>query len=493
MHKRIFGIENEYGVTCTFHGQRRLSPDEVARYLFRRVVSWGRSSNVFLRNGARLYLDVGSHPEYATPECDSLAGLVAHDKAGERILEGLVVDAEKRLHDEGIAGDIYLFKNNTDSAGNSYGCHENFLVGRHGEFSRLADVLIPFLVTRQLICGAGKVLQTPRGAVFCISQRAEHIWEGVSSATTRSRPIINTRDEPHADAERYRRLHVIVGDSNMNESTTMLKVGCRRPGAADDRARRHVPRPHPREPDPRHPRDQPRPHRHPRRCAWPPAAPPSALEIQREYYSRAVDFVARNGDDESAKRVLELWGRTLDAIEQQDLSLIDREIDWATKYQLIERYRGKHDLPLSSPRVAQLDLAYHDISRSRGLYYLLQRKHAVERVVSDLAVFEAKSVPPQTTRAKLRGDFIRKAQEKRRDFTVDWVHLKLNDQAQRTVLCKDPFRASTSGSRSSSPRCDRPSVGPDRDSPRLTMVTGMSCRIGSARRACHRTPQPVWH
>jgi len=169
----------------------------------------------------------------------------------------------------------------------------------------------------------------------------------------------------------------------------------------------------------------------------------SALEIQREYYSRAVDFVATSGDDddESAKRVLELWGRTLDAVEQQDLSMIDRDIDWATKYQLIERYRSKHDLPLSSPRVAQLDLAYHDISRTRGLYYLLARKHAVERVVSDLAVFEAKSVPPQTTRAKLRGDFIRKAQEKRRDFTVDWVHLKLNDQAQRTVLCKDPFRS----------------------------------------------------
>src|SRR6195952_640764 len=225
VQRRIFGIENEYGVTCTFEGQRRLSPDEVARYLFRRVVSWGRSSNVFLRNGARLYLDVGSHPEYATPECDSLTGLVAHDKAGERILEGLLIDAEKRLNDEGIAGDIYLFKNNTDSAGNSYGCHENYLVARHGEFSKMADVLIPFLVTRQLICGAGKVLQTPRGAVYCLSQRAEHIWEGVSSATTRSRPIINTRDEPHADAERYRRLHVIVGDSNMSEYSTFVKVG----------------------------------------------------------------------------------------------------------------------------------------------------------------------------------------------------------------------------------------------------------------------------
>ena len=111
MQRRIFGLETEFGVTCTFHGQRRLSPDEVARYLFRRVVSWGRSSNVFLRNGARLYLDVGSHPEYATAECDSLDQLVAHDKAGERILEDLLVDAERRLVDEGIGGDIYLFKN----------------------------------------------------------------------------------------------------------------------------------------------------------------------------------------------------------------------------------------------------------------------------------------------------------------------------------------------------------------------------------------------
>ena len=194
MDRRIFGIENEYGVTCSFKGQRRLSPDEVARYLFRRVVSWGRSSNVFLRNGARLYLDVGSHPEYATPECDDLVELITHDRAGERILEGLMIDAQARLAEDGIDGDIYLFKNNTDSAGNSYGCHENYLVSRQGDFGRLAEVLIPFLVSRQIICGAGKVQQTPRGTVFSVSQRAEHIWEGVSSATTRSRPIINTRD-----------------------------------------------------------------------------------------------------------------------------------------------------------------------------------------------------------------------------------------------------------------------------------------------------------
>src|ERR671933_1156738 len=225
VERRIFGLENEYGVTCTLRGQRRLSPDEVARYLFRRVVSWGRSSNVFLENGARLYLDVGSHPEYATPECDSVYDLVVHDKAGERILEGLLRAAESRLREEGISGDIFLFKNNTDSAGNSYGSHENYLVSRYGEVGRLAEVMIPFFVSRQIFAGAGKVLQTARGALFCVSQRAEHIWEGVSSATTRSRPIINSRDEPHADAERFRRLHVIVGDSNMSEYTNYLKMG----------------------------------------------------------------------------------------------------------------------------------------------------------------------------------------------------------------------------------------------------------------------------
>src|SRR3989442_11132355 len=161
MDRRIFGLENEYGVTCTFRGSRRLSPDEVARYLFRRVVSWGRSSNVFLRNGARLYLDVGSHPEYATPECDNVLDLVAHDKAGERILEGLLVDADRRLREEGIAGDIYLFKNNTDSAGNSYRCHQNYLVGRHGEFGRLAHLPIPVPVTPPVNCRPREGLPTP--------------------------------------------------------------------------------------------------------------------------------------------------------------------------------------------------------------------------------------------------------------------------------------------------------------------------------------------
>ena len=441
MDRRIFGIENEYGVTCTFDGQRRLTPDEVARYLFRKVVSWGRSSNVFLSNGSRLYLDVGSHPEYATPECDDLRQLVTHDKAGERIVEGLVADAQQRIVDEGITGEIYVFKNNTDSAGNSYGCHENYSVGRAGEFQKLSDVLIPFLVSRQITCGAGKVVTSSRGATYCVSQRADHIWEGVSSATTRSRPIINTRDEPHADAEKYRRLHVIVGDSNMSETTTMLKVGSAdlvlrmieagvvlrdmtlenpiraiREISHDMTGRRTVRLANGRE--------------------------LSALQIQTEYLERAAAFADRQGlGDPTHKQVLDLWQRTLRAIETGRLEDVGTEIDWVIKYHLITRYAAKHGLPLSSPRISQIDLAYHDIHRQRGLFYLLQRHGRVARVCSDLEIFEAKTSPPQTTRAKLRGDFIRAAQEHRRDFTVDWVHLKLNDQAQRTVLCKDPFAA----------------------------------------------------
>ncbi|MDP0397360.1 MULTISPECIES: Pup--protein ligase [Tsukamurella] len=439
MQRRIMGIETEFGVTCTFHGHRRLSPDEIARYLFRRVVSWGRSSNVFLQNGSRLYLDVGSHPEYATAECDSVLQLVTHDKAGERVLEDLLLDAEQRLQDEGIGGDIYLFKNNTDSAGNSYGCHENFLVGRVGEFSRIADVLLPFLVTRQLICGAGKVLLTPKTATYCLSQRAEHIWEGVSSATTRSRPIINTRDEPHADAEKYRRLHVIVGDSNMSETTTMLKVGTAtlvlemieagvqfRDFSLDNpiRAIREV--------------SHDTTGRHEVRLAGGRQA--GALDIQREYYSKAVEYLTTREPDEQLNRVVDLWGRTLDAVESQDFSGVDTEIDWVIKRKLFQRYQDKYSMDLSDPKIAQLDLAYHDIKRGRGVFDLLQRRGLAARITTDAEVDAAVNTPPQTTRAKLRGDFITAAQAANRDFTVDWVHLKLNDQAQRTVLCKDPFR-----------------------------------------------------
>ncbi len=438
--RRIFGLENEYGVTCTLRGQRRLSPDEVARYLFRRVVSWGRSSNVFLANGARLYLDVGSHPEYATPECDSIYDLVVHDKAGERILEQLLASAEQRLREEGIRGVIYLFKNNTDSAGNSYGCHENYLTSRRDDFSHYVDVLIPFLVSRQIYAGAGKVLQTARGAMYCISQRAEHIWEGVSSATTRSRPIINTRDEPHADAERYRRLHVIVGDSNMSEYATFLKVGA----ASIILRMLEEPSVVIRDMTLENPIRAIREISHDltctRRVRLANGREASALEIQSEYLNRALRFADTRGLSPLEQQALEMWEHTLTGLEKDPFSL-DRECDWVIKHNLIEAYRERHDLPLAHPRVALLDLQYHDVNRNRGLFYRMQQKGMVDRVATDQDINHAVEHPPQTTRARLRGEFIKKAKEKKRDYTVDWVHLKLNDQAQRTVLCKDPFKA----------------------------------------------------
>ncbi len=440
MQRRIMGIETEYGVTCTLRGQRRLSPDEVARYLFRRVVSWGRSSNVFLANGARLYLDVGSHPEYATPECDSLADLVAHDKAGERILEQLLGSAEQRLHDEGIRGDVYLFRNNTDSAGNSYGCHENYLTNRSDDLAHYSEVLIPFLVSRQIYAGAGKVINTSRGSHFSVSQRAEHIWEGVSSATTRSRPIINTRDEPHADAERFRRLHVIVGDTNMSEYSTYLKVGATLLMLRMLEDPTVVLRDMTLENPIRTIREISHDLTGRARVRLANGREVSSLEIQAEYLERALRYAANHELNLQEKQALQMWEHVMVGLEDDPMTL-GRELDWVIKYQLVEAYRERHNLAPDDARLALLDLQYHDIDRSRSVFYKLQRRGLVERMVDDYAIAEAVDLAPQTTRARLRGEFIRRAKERKRDYTVDWVHLKLNDQTQRSVLCKDPFLA----------------------------------------------------
>ncbi|CCM64523.1 MULTISPECIES: Pup--protein ligase [Candidatus Neomicrothrix] len=440
MQRRIMGIETEYGVTCTLRGQRRLSPDEVARYLFRRVVSWGRSSNVFLANGARLYLDVGSHPEYATPECDSLADLVAHDKAGERILEQLLGSAEQRLHDEGIRGDVYLFRNNTDSAGNSYGCHENYLTNRSDDLAHYSEVLIPFLVSRQIYAGAGKVINTSRGSHFSVSQRAEHIWEGVSSATTRSRPIINTRDEPHADAERFRRLHVIVGDTNMSEYSTYLKVGATLLMLRMLEDPTVVLRDMTLENPIRAIREISHDLTGRARVRLANGREVSSLEIQAEYLERALRYAANHELNLQEKQALQMWEHVMVGLEDDPMTL-GRELDWVIKYQLVEAYRERHNLAPDDARLALLDLQYHDIDRSRSVFYKLQRRGLVERMVDDYAIAEAVDLAPQTTRARLRGEFIRRAKERKRDYTVDWVHLKLNDQTQRSVLCKDPFLA----------------------------------------------------
>ena len=261
-----------------------------------------------------------------------------------------------------------------------------------------------------------------------------------SSATTRSRPIINTRDEPHADAERYRRLHVIVGDSNMSEYATFLKTGATavllRILEEDGRPWRDLSLENPiraireisHEIDCR------------RRVRLANGRELTAIELQLEYLERARRFADRRGLPPLEERALAMWEHVMTALQDDPLSL-RTEVDWVVKYHLIEAYRKRNDLPLTHPRLAQIDLAYHDVTRSRSLYYLLERRGQVDRIVTDEAIAEAVDAPPQTTRARLRGAFIRRAKERKRDYTVDWVHLKLNDHAQRTVLCKDPFKS----------------------------------------------------
>jgi proteasome accessory factor A len=439
MKRRIMGLENEYGLTCTLNGQRRLSPDNVARYLFEKVIPGARNANVFLENGARLYLDTGFHPEYATPECDDILELCIHDKAGERIVEDLLHQAEKRLREDGISGNILLFKNNTDSAGNSYGCHENYLVSRDVSFQRLAEALIPFFVTRQIFAGAGKVLQTPRGFHYCLSQRAQHICQEISGATTSSRSIINTRDEPHADAERYRRLHVIVGDSNMSEIATYLKVGTTaivldmiEDGYFDRDFSLQSPvqaiRDISHDPTLRE------------TVKLKDGRSMSALEIQREYLEASRNYYDHQEPDSVTRDVLDRWTDLLDRLETDPMSCW-REVDWVIKKDLIENYMTRHRLSWRDPRVSLIDLQYHDIRPDRGLYYRLVQKDMIERLSTDEAIEQAKHIPPQTTRARLRGEFIRRANLKGKDYRVDWVYLKLNDPERETILCKDPFQA----------------------------------------------------
>ncbi|WP_418906625.1 Pup--protein ligase [Glutamicibacter endophyticus] len=439
MDRRIYGLETEYGLTYVPSDGRRLTPEDAARHLFRPVVAWGRSSNVFLTNGSRLYLDVGSHPEYATAECDNLQQLIAHDRAGEAILLDLVEQAEEQLADEGHHGKLFLFKNNVDTAGNSYGCHENYLITRRMEFKRLTDMLIPFLVTRQLLCGAGHLVNIDDETRFVFSQRADHVWEDVSSATTRSRPIINTRDEPHADAEYYRRLHVIVGDTSMSETTQLLKIG------TTDLVLRLI-----ESGEIYHDLRLENPIRSIRQVSHDftgqtvvrlmSGDEPTALQIQWKLLELVTEFVERHGaHHESVPHILALWERVLTAIETQNYGLIDTDIDWAIKHKLLTGYAAKNNLELSDARIAQLNLTYHDIDPTRGIFHLLQKRGLATGVVDPSAIRAAIDQPPATTRAKIRGDFVRAARATGRRYSADWVHMKYEEGAGGTVLCKDPF------------------------------------------------------
>ena len=442
MPPRIFGLENEYGLIFSPNGRVYLPMEKILGYIFEGLIPNSWPSNAFLSNGARFYQDTGCHPEYSTPECDRLRDLVIHDKAGERLLETCLPLAEKRLREEGLVGDIYIFKNNTDSMGNTYGCHENYLMRRDLDFWKITEQLIPFFVTRQVFAGAGKVLKVSGRTHFFLSQRAQHIHEKTSSSTTSSRSIINTRDEPHADAEKYRRLHIIVGDSNMSELTTYLKVGTTAvvlsmieegftvKGMELEDPVKAI-------------RDISRDPTLKKRVRLEDGRELTALEIQMTYCERAEAYLSALGSsaDDTTRELIEYWGYVLQTLVTNPMKLA-QELDWVIKKNMMELFTARKNCGWDDPRIALMDLQYHDVKRNRGLYYLLERQDLVERLATEDEIQRAMTVPPQSTRAKVRGDFIKFAKEKNRSYTVDWTYLKLNGYWEETILCMDPFASS---------------------------------------------------
>ncbi len=439
MARRIYGLETEYGLLFSSSGRANLPPESALLYLFENIYSRQSRTNIFLKNGARLYQDTGCHPEYATPECDSILDLVVHDKAGERILESLIESAEMKLAREGVKGRIFIFKNNTDSVGNTYGCHENYLIRRHFDFQKMAEEMIPFLVTRQIYSGSGKILKTSVGYNYFISQRAQHVYQKISGATTSSRSIINTRDEPHADRERYRRLHVIVSDSNMSEFSTYLKVGLTElvlgvleGGGGFDleledpvRAIRQVSR----DPACREKVDLLNGKRM------------TAVEIQREYLDLVDSYYGGSRRNEEVDDLIDRWNYVLDALSSDPMEL-SRKVDWVIKKRMMESYMERKGVDWDDEKILAVDLQYHNICRQSGLYYLAEKKGMVDREFDEGEIEAAIENPPQKTRAKIRGDFIREANRLKKSYSVDWGYLKLNGHFQKTVICKDPFRSS---------------------------------------------------
>lgn len=443
--RRVHGLETEYGLSArvqTRHGWRRLGTDEAAQVLFAPVVQEHSATNTFLRNGGRLYLDVGSHPEYATAECSSLLDLVTQDAAGDLICDQLCSRAVQKLAGEGITARISLFKNNTDSHGNSYGSHENYQIARAVGLEKVVHGLTPFLVTRQLIAGAGKWVSSPRGGHFELSQRAHHMWDPMSSATTRTRPMVNTRDEPHADPNRFRRLHVIVGDSNLSRSTVWLKFGATElvlraledgvvfddlalvdPGVAIRQVSADVTG---------------------RASVEGRNGPLTALGVQRAIWERVAEFCA---DDPQLVSSHALWGEVLDAVADRRLARVATRIDWVIKLRMMSLWLLRAGAPASrnadqlDQRLAQLDLSYHDIHAGQGLYAAARRRGLVDEVVGDRFIQHATNHPPADTRAALRGRFVQAAQAHRRDHTVDWMSFTVHDLSDGAVRCTDPLSA----------------------------------------------------
>ena len=398
-------------------------------------------ANTVLTNGARYYVD-HAHPEYSTPECADPLSLVVHDKAGEEVLRRSMIAAARLFPD---APPVVVYKNNSDHKGNSYGCHENYLMDRTVPFTKVAAAVVPHFVTRQVYTGAGKVgaetAAVDRSQVtFQISQRAEFFEEVIGLETTLKRPIVNTRDEPHADPRRFRRLHVIVGDANLSEVATFLKVGSTALVLAmveDEVAP-------PRDLTPADPvramhqvstdLSLGRP------IAMSDGSSATALEVQWELYTAARKYADHRGlsvlgDEAVGKEVLDRWESVLHGLET-DPSTLDRQLDWVAKRRIVEAYRERHGCAWDDGRLVALDLQYHDLRPERSLYARL----GMERLVEDDAVVRAVTQPPRETRAWFRGQCL--ARWPAAVVTANWDSLvfDLGTDPLRRVPMMDPLR-----------------------------------------------------
>ena len=394
--------------------------------------------NVILPNGSRYYVD-HAHPEYSTPECSNARDAVIWDKAGERILEDSIA-AARRLMPQ--AENVFIYKNNSDGKGNSYGCHEDYLVDRKTPFPYLVRHLIPFFVTRQVFTGAGKV-GGENGAHevdYQISQRADFFEVEVGLETTFKRPIINTRDEPHADPDRYRRFHVIVGDANMSEISNYLKLGTTAivlkmiedDFIADDFSLLE-------------PVKSMRAVSHDPSCRglieMSDGRKLTAIELQWDYLRLAKKYAQDNASDDVANDVLDRWEQVLERLERDAMSL-ERELDWVAKLSMLEAYRARDGLDWTQPKLRLIDLQYHDVRRPKSLYWRLVRSGKIERVVSDEEIEHAVHHPPEDTRAYFRGECLRRFSPAITAASWDALIFDTGDEPLRKVPTLEPGRGS---------------------------------------------------
>jgi proteasome accessory factor A len=395
-----------------------------------------RLINLILSNGARFYVD-HAHPEYSSPETTNPRDLVIWDRAGERVLNLARQRAEAVSPPEQR---ILIYKNNTDYKGNSYGTHENYLMDRRVPFARIVQHMMPFFVSRQIFTGAGKVgaENNAEPCEYQISQRADFLETEVGLETMHSRPIINTRDEPHADPEKYRRLHVIVGDANMSEPANYLKVGTMAivlSMVEDDFIDRDLSIDGPVAAYRQVSRDL--------ACReairLKDGRAVTAIELQREFLEMAHRYYREHEPEPWVGDVLVRWEHTLDRLAT-DPTALGRELDWVIKRQLIENYTARHHLDWSDSRVQMLDLQYHDIRPGKGLYYKLEEGDAVDRIVTDDEISKAIYDPPKDTRAYFRGMCLQRYAEEIVSASWDSVIFDLKEGPLKKIFMLEPLR-----------------------------------------------------